>query len=120
MVFFNLRNRMSLAWLFIVISVLVTVICVSCDTSDQVCIDQQQHNTTDTSITENITVKLPKGANPEGKPQEVTLASCEDRHQECIQFAKQGECTKNPGILLQLLLDVIYRLLNRMDDCLLC
>ena len=39
----------------------------------------------------------PKGANREGKPADVLVGSCDDRHDRCVGFAAQGECTKNPG-----------------------
>jgi len=39
---------------------------------------------------------LPKGANPDGKPREAEKG-CSDRHEVCVQYARQGECTKNPG-----------------------
>lgn len=42
--------------------------------------------------------KLPKGANREGKPQEVSLNECNDRSQVCVGNAERGECEKNPGI----------------------
>lgn len=42
---------------------------------------------------------IPKNANPEGKPREA-LKECVDRHEECKQFFKQGECLKNPGWMI--------------------
>jgi prolyl 4-hydroxylase len=43
---------------------------------------------------------LPKGANPEGKPHEVKLGDCKDRHAQCVGFAKNDECVKNPGWMI--------------------
>ena len=40
---------------------------------------------------------VPKGANAEGKPIEVVQDVCQDRHKECKQFFKAGECQKTPG-----------------------
>ena len=42
-------------------------------------------------------VKDPVGANEAGKPREVSLKQCSDRHEQCKGFAKHGECEKNPG-----------------------
>ena len=42
---------------------------------------------------------IPKGANREGRPLEAP-ADCLDRHELCITFAAQGECTKNPGWMI--------------------
>lgn len=44
--------------------------------------------------------KVPKGANAEGKPAEVSFAVCEDRHVQCIDYFKKGECTRNPGWMI--------------------
>mmetsp|Transcript_5862 Transcript_5862/g.5259 ORF Transcript_5862/g.5259 Transcript_5862/m.5259 type:complete len:351 (+) Transcript_5862:37-1089(+) len=49
---------------------------------------------------EEVCVVLPKGANTEGKPADVSLAVCKDRHEQCIPFAAHGECTKNPGWMI--------------------
>lgn len=57
------------------------------DTGEQTCL-----NIVDQKSDEII----PKGANALGKPREVEKA-CIDRHQQCIAFAKQGECQKTPG-----------------------
>jgi hypothetical protein len=46
------------------------------------------------------TVKLPKGANTQGKPVDVDPNTCDDRHAVCGQYAMQGECTKNPGWMI--------------------
>ena len=43
--------------------------------------------------------ELPKGANPDGKPIEAS-DDCVDRHQQCVGFAHQGECEKNPGWMI--------------------
>jgi hypothetical protein len=43
-----------------------------------------------------LVANIPRGANPEGKPREAT-SDCNDRHNECKEFAKFGECEKNPG-----------------------
>jgi hypothetical protein len=42
---------------------------------------------------------VPKGANSEGKPREA-VKDCLDRHKECIDFKKNGECLKNPGWMI--------------------
>jgi len=42
----------------------------------------------------------PKGANRQGKPVDVKLGNCEDRHDRCAGFSAQGECTKNPGWMI--------------------
>lgn len=42
-------------------------------------------------------VKDPLGANEAGKPRDVSLNQCSDRHQQCKGFAEHGECKKNPG-----------------------
>ena len=42
--------------------------------------------------------KVSRFANQEGKAPEVDLAQCNDRHDKCDVFTKQGECTRNPGI----------------------
>lgn len=48
-----------------------------------------------------VCIQTPKGANPEGKPLEVSLNDqCDDRHAQCEQFAHQGECHKNPGWMI--------------------
>lgn len=43
---------------------------------------------------------IQQGSNPEGRPPEVSLANCYDRHEECIQFESQGECENNPGWMI--------------------
>lgn len=45
-------------------------------------------------------VKVAKGANDQGKPPEVSSEQCQDRSDLCPQFARQGECTKNPGWMI--------------------
>jgi len=45
-------------------------------------------------------VKIAKGSNKEGRPPEVSLTDCSDRHQQCIQFERQGECNNNPGWMI--------------------
>jgi len=55
-------------------------------------------------------VKLPKGANPDGKPADVKLGTCKDRHAQCKGFFKQGECEKNPG----------WMIVNCPDSCSAC
>jgi hypothetical protein len=44
-------------------------------------------------------VAIPKGANAEGKPREATK-DCLDRHEQCVDFAKNGECLKTPGWMI--------------------
>lgn len=41
---------------------------------------------------------LPKGANVDGAPREA--GECIDRHEQCVGFAEQGECTQNPGWMI--------------------
>ncbi len=41
-------------------------------------------------------VQAPKGANSQGKPREA-VKECFDRHEQCVDFAKNGECDKAPG-----------------------
>jgi hypothetical protein len=43
---------------------------------------------------------IPKGANSAGKPREVSIETCNDRHQQCVNFAAQGECEANPGWMI--------------------
>ena len=43
---------------------------------------------------------IPKGANAEGRPLDVGLDQCKDRHGQCTDFAKQGECEENPGWMI--------------------
>ena len=43
---------------------------------------------------------LPKGANPEGKPLDVSLQNCKDRHEQCAGFHRNNECVKNPGWMI--------------------
>jgi hypothetical protein len=45
---------------------------------------------------DTIDVEIPKGANPDGRPPEVT-SNCLDRHVECVEFKEAGECSNNPG-----------------------
>lgn len=61
-----------------------------CAEGDKVCYDER-------ALEE---AKLPKGANPEGKPLEVKLGTCTDRHKQCAGFKKQGECNNNPGWMI--------------------
>lgn len=53
---------------------------------------------------------LPKGANPEGKPLDVSLQNCKDRHAQCAGFQKNNECVKNPG----------WMIVNCPDSCKAC
>jgi len=46
-----------------------------------------------------VEVAAPKFANSEGKPREAVKA-CVDRHEECVGFERQGECSKNPGWMI--------------------
>ena len=50
-------------------------------------------------IAAKATAKVPIGANPDGKPREVEK-DCIDRHQQCENFARNGECKKNPGWMI--------------------
>ena len=44
---------------------------------------------------------VPKGSNAHGKPKEVDMAECNDRHADlCPQYKAQGECEKNPGWMI--------------------
>ena len=45
-------------------------------------------------------VKLPKGANEQGKPLEVNVNECKDRHAQCKGYLQQGECERNPGWMI--------------------
>lgn len=54
-----------------------------------------EQNNSDLSI--GSSVNIPKGANIEGKPIEVSFDDCKDRHEQCIGWANHNECTKNPG-----------------------
>ena len=63
---------------------------IECLTDDQECLFKQKA----AQIQE---VKDPIGANEAGKPREVSLGECSDRHQQCKGFAEHGECEKNPG-----------------------
>jgi len=52
------------------------------------------------TCTDNVEAKaVPKGASLDGKPR-VAEKECKDRHDACVRFAKQGECTKNPGWMI--------------------
>jgi len=44
--------------------------------------------------------ELPKGANAEGKPLDVSLNNCNDRHEQCAGFKRNDECNKNPGWMI--------------------
>ena len=44
--------------------------------------------------------KIPKGANSQGKPKEVKLSVCEDRHEMCRGNSQNGECDRNPGWMI--------------------
>mmetsp|Transcript_18858 Transcript_18858/g.18977 ORF Transcript_18858/g.18977 Transcript_18858/m.18977 type:complete len:395 (-) Transcript_18858:129-1313(-) len=44
-------------------------------------------------------IKIPKGANAQGRPRESSL-NCVDRYSECDTFRKNDECTKNPGWMI--------------------
>ena len=52
------------------------------------------------AATELADANAPKGANSAGKPREVDAKKCEDRHQQCVGFAAQGECDNNPGWMI--------------------
>jgi len=68
---------------------------VSGDVADEIC------SATDGSctISDEIETVIPKGANAEGRPVEAPV-DCIDRHDQCVGFAEQGECTKNPGWMI--------------------
>eukprot|EP01039_Chlorochromonas_danica_P003272 gene3272-3586_t len=53
----------------------------------------------DVDLQSSVNVIIPKNANIEGKPREAPR-DCLDRHIECQQFYKQGECLKNPGWMI--------------------
>lgn len=47
-----------------------------------------------------LSLNLTEGSNQEGRPPEVSFTDCSDRHQQCLQFEKQGECSNNPGWMI--------------------
>ena len=49
---------------------------------------------------QTICAKLPKGANKQGKPQDVSLNDCKDRYSDCSIDASNGLCELSPGTLL--------------------
>jgi hypothetical protein len=51
-------------------------------------------------IAKSTNVKVPKGANIHGKPVEVDMNVCNDRHPQCTGYAENGECVKNPGWMI--------------------
>lgn len=75
--------------------------------------------------------KVSRFANENGAAPDVDLSQCSDRHHNCNAFLKQGECTKNPGIMLfeTGILISLFRLyssfcilrhpflFDRLDDC---
>lgn len=63
----------------------------TCDSSTGVCPIEAQE--------EGGKQSIPKGANAAGKPREASK-DCVDRHEECKQFYKNGECYKNPGWMI--------------------
>lgn len=71
---------------------------------------------------------IPKGANREGKPLDVSFDDCNDRHPEkCAAWAENGECEKNPGVLkhrrcrhhddVGMFIRLTGECMNRVDDC---
>eukprot|EP01038_Epipyxis_sp_PR26KG_P005122 gene5122-7135_t len=69
--------------------------------SEGICLSE--HHATEEEIVaasaaENV--KVAKGSNTQGKPPEVSLVECKDRHAQCTQFFNQGECVKNPGWMI--------------------
>jgi hypothetical protein len=49
---------------------------------------------------EDVAASIPVGANAAGTPRAVDR-DCYDRHEVCKDWAAQGECIVNPGILLE-------------------
>lgn len=45
-------------------------------------------------------VRLPKFANAEGKPPEVSATDCADRHAKCTSMARRGQCSRSPGWMI--------------------
>lgn len=43
-------------------------------------------------------IVIPKGANSEGRPIDVSFDDCKDRYEEnCREWSSYGECERNPG-----------------------
>jgi prolyl 4-hydroxylase len=79
-----IQARVAVFW----ISLLTSHLLVSSQTcsEDGVCVAQDD-------------VVIPKYANKDGKPVEAS-DDCYDRHEQCNNFVKHGECTKNPGWMI--------------------
>jgi len=89
----NIERKYKMKFLFILF-ILLLLNLNKCD--DKICDENGVcENTVDTEIVNGV--KIPKGANSEGKPKEVSKDKCEDRTPRCKQYSKQGECDKNPG-----------------------
>ena len=74
-----------------VLSLIVICTFYLCVSNAQVCNDESCLNT------ESM---IPKGANAKGKPMEVEIHKCHDRHKQCELFKNAGECEKNPGWMI--------------------
>jgi len=62
-----------------------------------------QNNVADVVNTKDeiaVEKNIPKGANAQGKPRDVSLKTCTDRHVQCVDFQRQGECENNPGWMI--------------------
>jgi hypothetical protein len=92
-----LRNEVSLALLL----VLVAFIEYSAAVNKFFCITGPDGNCEEegSMAVPAATADIPKGANPDGRPREA-IRDCVDRHDQCVGFARQGECTKNPGWMI--------------------
>lgn len=56
-------------------------------------------------VNEEVQHIIPKGANAEGKPLDVSFDDCQDRHPEkCQAWSGAGECDNNPGISISSLI----------------
>jgi len=74
--------------IFLVISKAAADVPGTCSADDHVCIEKAR-----------LASVTPRGANAEGKPREA-VKECKDRHQQCVGFARQGECERNPGWMI--------------------
>ena len=75
--------------LIVIIFIVLLIQYINCE--EQVCDENGKCENTVTGV------QIPKGANSEGKPKEVSKDRCDDRTSRCQQYSSQGECEKNPG-----------------------
>ena len=80
------------------VALLVVVLFLSTGTKSLDEFSEAEHVCADGDAMCEAEALLPKGANPDGAPREA--GACEDRHEQCVGFAEQGECEHNPGWMI--------------------